>query len=129
VRPQPVPPGVQAQNVFPWSGGAYDRKRDRYVGRRDRKRDRYVVWGGGQMDYSENEIYMFDFAILRWGRASDPASNVGGNESSGYYPNNDGSVAMDTGQPRSRHTYNYVQYVDAIDRICSFGGAALYPSG
>src|SRR5689334_9252707 len=46
VRPEPSPPGSQAVGVIaPWSGGAFDRKRDRLV-----------VWGGGHMDYAGNEV-------------------------------------------------------------------------
>jgi hypothetical protein len=119
VRPDPVPPGALAVGVIaPWSGGAYDRKRDRLI-----------VWGGGHMDYAGNEIYVFDLGTLRWSRVSDPARNVGGDERSGYYPSNDGTLAVDTQQPRARHTYNYVQYVDSIDRFCSVGSSGPYPSG
>jgi hypothetical protein len=119
VRPDPSPPGSQAVGVIaPWSGGAYDRKRDRLI-----------VWGGGHGDYAGNEVYVFDLVTLRWSRVSDPARNVGGDERSGYYPSNDGSLPVDPGQPRARHTYNYVQYLDSLDRFCSLGGAAFYPSG
>ncbi|HXU83423.1 MAG TPA: hypothetical protein VN914_18650 [Polyangia bacterium] len=119
VRPDPVPAGSQAQGVIAaWSGGAYDRKRDRLI-----------VWGGGHMDYAGNEVYVFDLGTLRWSRASDPARNTGGNEPSGYYPSDDGTEPVDPRQPRARHTYNYVQYLDSLDRFCSLGGAALYPSG
>ena len=54
------------------------------------------------------------------GAASEPSTDVGGDESSGEYPD---------GAPRSRHTYDYVQYVPSLDRFCTFGGAGLYPSG
>jgi hypothetical protein len=119
VRPDPVPPGAEAVGVIdPWSGGAYDRKRDRLI-----------VWGGGHMDYAGNEVYVFDLTTLRWSRVSEPARNTGGNEASGYYPSDDGSELVDPRQPRARHTYNYVQYLDSIDRFCSLGGAGLYPSG
>ncbi len=92
-----------------WSGGAYDSKRDRLI-----------IWGGGHHDYAGNELYVFDIATLAWSRLTDRSADVGGDESTGYYPD---------GLPRSRHTYDYIQYVPAIDRFCSFGGTGLFPSG
>ena len=92
-----------------WSGGAYDSTRDRLV-----------IWGGGHHDYAGNEIYVFDVATLGWSRLNDRSADVGGDEASGYYPD---------GTPRARHTYEYIEYVPAIDRFCSFGGSALFPSG
>ena len=111
VKPNPLPPnqsGFEAV-MTAWSGGAYDTKRDRLI-----------VWGGGHSDYSGNEIYVFDMNTLKWSRLTEPSTDVGGNESSGEYPD---------GNPRSRHTYNYIQYVPSIDRFCTFGGHGLYPSG
>ncbi len=109
VKPNPLPPGSVSAVMDAWSGGAYDDKRDRLI-----------VWGGGHGDYSGNEVYVFDVRQLKWTRVNDPSPDVGGIESSGYYPD---------GGPRSRHTYNYIQYVPGIDRFCTFGGAGFYPSG
>jgi hypothetical protein len=111
VKPNPAPPGNTGVSsvMEAWSGGSYDVKRDRLV-----------VWGGGHGDYSGNEVYVYDIKLLKWQRVNDPSKDVGGDEQSGIYPD---------GAPRSRHTYNYVQYVPAIDRFCSFGGAAMYPTG
>ncbi|MBW8889510.1 MAG: hypothetical protein JF616_17280 [Fibrobacteres bacterium] len=92
-----------------WSGGALDSKRERLI-----------VWGGGHHDYSGNEIYAFDLNKLAWSRLTDPSQDVGGDESTGEYPD---------GKPRSRHTYNYIQYVPAIDRFCTLGGQGMFPSG
>jgi MYXO-CTERM domain-containing protein len=93
-----------------WSGGAYDTLRDRLI-----------IWGGGHHDYAGNEIYVFDVTSLSWTRLNDRSADVGGDEASGYYPD---------GTPRSRHTYEYIEYVPPpFDRFCSFGGAALFPSG
>jgi MYXO-CTERM domain-containing protein len=92
-----------------WSGGSFDTTRDRLI-----------VWGGGHHDYAGNEVYVFDVATLAWSRLTERSTDVGGDESSGYYPD---------GTPRSRHTYEYVEYVPAIDRFCSLGGSALFPSG
>jgi len=93
-----------------WSGGAYDTKRDRLI-----------IWGGGHKGYAGNEIYAFDVNALKWERINDPSLKV--NER----PTKRGRYV--DGLPRSCHTYNYVQYVLAIDRFCSFGTAGGYPSG
>jgi len=36
---------------------------------------------------------------------------------------------LDKQQPRARHTYNYLQYVPALDSFCSIGGGGLYKGG
>jgi hypothetical protein len=96
--------------ISAWSGGALDGSHDRLI-----------VWGGGHMDYAGNEVYAFDLHTLRWTRASDPSLDVGGDERSGVYPD---------GRPRSRHTYNSLQYVPApLDRFCAFGAGGFFPSG
>lgn len=106
----PVPGVVGVVAVMnAWSGGAYDTKRERLL-----------VWGGGHSDYSGNEIYAFDMNTLKWARVNEPTVDVGGTESSGVYPD---------GAPRSRHTYNSIQYVPLLDRFCGFGAAGLYPGG
>jgi hypothetical protein len=33
------------------------------------------------------------------------------------------------GSPRSRHTYNYIEFVPSLHSLLSFGGAALFPRG
>ena len=111
VVPNPAPPGTTgpASVIIAWSGGAYDTKRDRWI-----------IWGGGHSDYSGNELYVFDVNTLLWQRITNPSTDVTGIESSGYYSD---------GKPRSRHTYDYIQYVPGIDRFCAFGGTGLYPSG
>jgi hypothetical protein len=87
----------------------------------DTTRNRLIVWGGGHMDYAGNEVYVFDVASLAWSRLNDPSTDVGGVEASGYYPD---------GLPRARHTYNTLAYLPPpVDRFCSFGGAAFFPSG
>lgn len=92
-----------------WSGAGFDSKRDRLI-----------VWGGGHHDYSGNEIYAFDVNKLAWTRLNESSTDFGGDENTGEYPD---------GNPRSRHTYNYIQYIPAIDRFCTLGGAGLFPSG
>ena len=111
VIPNPPPPGVigPASIIGGASGGAFDTKRDRLL-----------VWGGGHTDYSGNEVYAFDLNTLKWTRLTEPSKDVGGYERSGYYPD---------GQPRGRHTYDYVEYVPPIDSFCSFGAVTMYPNG
>lgn len=92
-----------------WSGAVYDTKRDRLV-----------VWGGGHGDYDGNEIYAFDVDTMKWSRLTDPSTNTGGSEASGLYPD---------GLPRSRHTYNYIEYHPITDTMISLGAAAMYPGG
>lgn len=106
--PDPLPPGYHSAVIKAWSGGAYDTKRDRLI-----------VWGGGHGDYAGNEIYTFDINTLSWSRLTEPSTDVGGDESTGLYPD---------GLPRSRHTYNYIEYMPNIDRFVSVGGGAMYPS-
>ena len=86
------PSGWSANVMEPWSGGAFDTKRDRLL-----------VWGGGHGDYSGNEIYAFDLAQLKWIRLSDPSANTGGDECSGLYP--DGRPSPSSGNPiPTRHS-------------------------
>lgn len=107
--PQDTVPGSRAAIVTAWSGGVYDRDRNRMV-----------VWGGGHADYAGNEVYAFDLEALAWTRLGDPSLDVGGDEASGYYPD---------GRPRSRHTYDYLAYVPELGAMCSVGGAGLWMSG
>lgn len=109
VVPDPAPPGNVENVIEAWSGGAFDTRRNRLL-----------VWGGGHADYSGNEIYAFDLNSLAWERLTEPSPDVGGDPESGVYPD---------GQPRSRHTYDYIEYLPNQDLFCSFGGSALYPSG
>jgi chitodextrinase len=100
-------PGSFGSIMGAWSGGAFDTTRNRLI-----------IWGGGHSDYGGNEIYAFDVASLTWVRLTEPSTNLGGDEATGYYPD---------GKPRSFHTYDYIQYVPSIDRFCSFGNSAPYP--
>lgn len=109
VAPDPLPRGNIENVIEAWSGGAFDSRRNRLL-----------VWGGGHADYSGNEIFAFDLDTLRWDRVTEPSLDVGGEPQSGLYPD---------GKPRSRHTYDYIEYLPDQDLFCSFGGAALYPSG
>ena len=110
--PVPTPAGDDGPSavISEVSGAAYDSKRDLYI-----------VWGGGHTAYSGNEVYAFDVNKLKWTRLTDPSKDTGGYEATGYYPD---------GQPRCRHTYDYIEYIPPpIDRFCSYGAAGMYPGG
>lgn len=107
VVPAVSPGGNVAKVVEAWSGGALDTRRNRVV-----------IWGGGHSNYAGNEVYAFDLNTLRWERLSDPS--VANDSKAATYPD---------GQPRSRHTYNYIEYVPAWDRLVSFGGSGPWPRG
>jgi len=99
--------------VDTWSSAAFDTKRDRLL-----------LWGGGHGSYAGNEIYAFDLNTLKWIRVTDPAPDVSGVSSMPEYPPWNGLI-----QPRSCHTYNYIQYLASMDRFCSFGFTSPYPDG
>lgn len=102
-----APTGWSANVMAPWCGGAFDTKRNRLI-----------VWGGGHGDYSGNEIYVFSLDSLKWTRLTNPSNP----------PARDVPYAADGG-PCSRHTYDYIQYLPAIDRFATFGGAGFWQSG
>lgn len=107
VTPAVSPGGRVTMVVAAWSGGALDTKRDRLL-----------VWGGGHSNYAGNEVYALDLREMRWSRLSDPS--VADDDKAATYPD---------GQPRARHTYNYIEYVPAWDRLVSFGGSGPWPRG
>jgi hypothetical protein len=96
-----------SSRITAWSGAALDRKESRLF-----------VWGGGHADYGGNEVYAFDLGALSWQRLTEPAR--ADRERRDTYAD---------GSPRSRHSYNYLEFVPAANRLLSFGGAALYPYG
>lgn len=111
--------GASATRYFTESSAAYDATRKRFI-----------IWGGGHNDYAGNEIYTFDVTTLQWQRVNEPTMNTDPRSTTefwGYYPDANGD--LDTQQPRSRHSYDYIQYVPSTDRLCSFGGWAMYPTG
>ncbi len=98
-----------AANISAWSGGAFDTKRNRLI-----------IWGGGHADSPDNSVYVFDLNILKWERIWGPSTDFGGDPKTCLYPD---------GNPRSVHSYNYLQYIPSIDKFCSFGMASCYPDG
>ena len=93
-----------------WSGGTYDTKRNRMI-----------IWGGGHNDYYGNELYVFDLATAQWLRLNDPDLDF--------------ELYMDcfethaSGNPRSRHTYGGLEYIEHADRFWAYGGSLACGSG
>ncbi len=100
-------PGGAISKIMAWSSAAFDSRRQVLL-----------LWGGGHGDYAGNEIYAFDIGRQEWRRLTEPS--VADGERGETYAD---------GRPRARHTYDYLEYVPGIDRMVSFGGAALYPHG
>jgi hypothetical protein len=118
VLPSPIPPGNPANIMTGWSSGAYDTKRNRLL-----------VTGGGHNDYGGNEVYAFDINNLTWSRIWGPSLDiypvntmVCSNLSANY------SEAYSDGNPVSRHTYDGLEYIPAIDSLWVQGGS-LYCGG
>ena len=93
--------------MLAWSGGAFDTSRDRLL-----------IFGGGHGDYSGNDAYAFDVDTREWVVLREPSANVGGTESSGLYPD---------GTPRSRHTYNSLEYSPELDSMLVVGAPGTAP--
>lgn len=113
VAPVPEPAGSVRNVIGAWSSGAYDTKRDRLI-----------VWGGGHGDYSGNEIYAFSMKSFTWKRLNEPSAFPPGEEQNPF-----DRVRHPDGAPISRHTYDYLEYVPAVDRFFVGGGAGLWWSG
>lgn len=88
-----------------WSGGAYAPER----------RELYVL-GGGHNDYGGNEVYAFNLDTLRWSRLTEPSSY-------------DARQQTVDGTPRSRHTYDGVEWLPRLKRLVVVGGAPWSKSG
>ncbi|NNF16945.1 MAG: hypothetical protein HKN70_09370 [Gammaproteobacteria bacterium] len=92
-----------------WSGAAFDTNSDRLI-----------VWGGGHGDYWGNEVYVFDVNSSQWSRLTEP-STLGPNsqECTGINPD---------GRPRSRHTYNNLDFSPELNAFISFGNSGTSPA-
>ncbi len=103
--PNPVPQGNTGQSAVTgaWNSGAVDPNNSRLI-----------VWGGGHMDYSGNELYSFDFDTLMWSRLTNPSA-----------PTVDTSHYSD-GTPSARHTYDQLEYLPHLNSFCAFGATYVY---
>lgn len=100
-------PGGAINKIMAWSSAALDSRRQLLL-----------LWGGGHGDYAGNEVYAFDIGRQEWRRLTEPSIADAGR-----------TDTYADGRPRARHTYDYLEYMPGIDRMVSFGGAALYPYG
>jgi hypothetical protein len=92
-----------------WSGGVFDTKRNRLI-----------VWGGGHNDYYGNELYALELDAQTVRRLNAPGLPVASSCTEGIVNNT---------QPNSRHTYDGIEYVAALDRMFVFGGSLACGSG
>lgn len=105
----------------------------------DQKRQMIECLGGGHLDSFDNGARGLSLATMTWQRLSPtspkPAPGEGCGaitgpswQDSGYYL--DPVTKQPNPQaPCSRHSYQYVQYVPLLDRLCMMGAFAVYPSG
>lgn len=100
--PTPTPIGNSGPKsvMSAWSGGAFDTTRNRLI-----------VWGGGHLDYSGNELYAFDINTFTWTRITEPSDPAPRCE-----------LYMPDGNPGSHHTYNLLQYSENLDGFVSLSG-------
>ncbi|MGB8275851.1 MAG: hypothetical protein WCF16_11375, partial [Alphaproteobacteria bacterium] len=94
-----------------WSGGGYDTKRDCLM-----------VWGGGHVSYTGNEVYEFCLGTMRWERVTEPSTY----DATGTAPAwKDGDVKMPDGTPVTVHTYDSIEYMPNVDKFFVFGSATF----
>jgi hypothetical protein len=101
-----------------WNGAAFDARRGEFR-----------VHGGGASDYGGNEVYVFDFATLKWSRETEPQPLTGpfqrDTDGDGV-PNACPSPALG---PPATHTHQGFLYVPKIDRYWLFGSAGYCSNG
>jgi len=108
-----LPYGSPAAVINAWGSGIYDTKRNRYC-----------VHGGGHGDYAGNEWYCFDLAVLTWSRIWGPTPN----EFISPPPATIGETYLN-GDPRSRHSYDGLEYAPNVDKYFVHGGSLWSGSG
>ncbi|MGB8275101.1 MAG: hypothetical protein WCF16_07525, partial [Alphaproteobacteria bacterium] len=100
-----------ASIVTAWGGGGYDTKRDCLM-----------VWGGGHVSYTGNEVYEFCLGTMRWERVTEPSSY----DATGGAPAwNDGDFKMPDGTPVTAHSYDGIEYLPNVDKFFVFGYATF----
>lgn len=85
---------------------------------KDRLHGLVYFWGGGHGDYFGNEVYTFDLKTLSWTRLTDP-SPLSGPECESF--NN--TPRLSDGQPKSRHTYDQMAYIEHQNKVWAHGGS------
>jgi len=93
--------GDCANVIDAWSGGAWDPVHNQML-----------IFGGGHVDYSGNEVYAFDLATLSWSRLTNPSDPAGKDQD-----------PLPDGQPISRHSYDGLQYETHSNVLFDWGGS------
>jgi len=104
-------------NIMSYSGGWYDPQNHQFC-----------IFGGGHWDYSGNEVWCLDIALLTWREmyAPDVVTTQTGDQ--GAYNNYDntnypGAVFNPAGEPiananpASRHSYDQMEYVEGLGSV------------
>jgi hypothetical protein len=89
----------------------------------DTKRNRLIIWGGGHVDYSGNEVY-----ALNLGTAPPTLTRLTNPSDFTQNPSGCPDTNVVDGTPVSRHTYGGIVYLPVQDKMFSFSGA-LAPCG
>ena len=100
--------------MLEYNGGGYDTKRDCLM-----------VWGGGRVSYTGNEVYRFCLGTLRWERVTEPSSFDAVANGRAW---RDGDVKMPDGTPVTAHTFDGIAYLPNVDKFLVFG-AFTFESG
>ncbi len=100
--------GKTPKVMKPWSSGAYDTRRERLV-----------IFGGGHLDYSGNELYAFDVNTLQWLQLTQPSAPEDISKTDPIYAD---------GRPSAVHTYDGLEYLPNVDRLFTSGGS-IYGTG
>jgi hypothetical protein len=88
--------------ISAWNGGVADTSRNRLI-----------VWGGGHVNYSGNEIYALDLNSLTMLRLNNPAVPVSTNC----------GEALSGPSPNSRHSYDDISYLANVDQLAVVTGS------
>ena len=107
--------GFYIPEIFSWSGGAYDTKRNRLL-----------MCGGGHSNYYGNEVYASDINAQTTIRLTDPAPTNWDNRAA---PCPRELAPNDGTQPNARHTYDCVAYMPVVDSMFLWGGSLSCDSG
>jgi len=87
-----------------------------------------LIFGGGHNDYGGNEVLKFSLnqAVPAWSVLRTPTQGVGAGTSQTPVQ---GNAYYTDGTPSARHTYGMVQVVPELNRLMTFGAAAVWGNG